>query len=126
MQATRRAPRSGSCQKSSVLVDQHLVHRTGDVDRALPHYRDAIRYREQQGNVHGASQTRFNVGLDLLQSGRPRDALEFARTALRGFESYGESAAAEIQRTRQLIGEIEGELEAPPPGRAQGAPGTER
>ncbi len=81
----------------------------GDVDRALPHYRHAIRYREQQGNVYEASGTRFNVALALLQSGRPGDALEYARAALRGYESYGESAAEMIQRTRQLIGEIEGQ-----------------
>ncbi len=79
----------------------------GDVDSALPHYRDSIRYEEQQGNVYGASGTRFNVALDLLQSGRPRDALEYALAALRGFETYGESAAEVIQQTRQLIGTIE-------------------
>ncbi len=68
------------------------------------------RCEEQQGNVYGASQTRFNVALALLQSGRPRDALEYARAALRGYESYGESAAEMIQQTRQLIGRIEGQL----------------
>ncbi len=82
----------------------------GDVDRALPHYRDSIRLEEQQGNVYGASVTRFNVALALAQSGRPGDALEYARSALRGFESYGESAAEVIQRTRRVIGMIEGEL----------------
>ncbi len=87
-----------------------IFRNASDVDRALPHYRDAIRYREQQGNVYGASQTRFNVALALAQSGRPADALEYARSALRGFESYGESAAEMIQRTRQVIGMIEGRL----------------
>ena len=82
----------------------------GDVDRALPHFRDAIRYEEQQGNIYGASQTRFNVSLALTQSARPEDALEYARAALRGFESYGESASEEAQRTRQVIGMIEGQL----------------
>ena len=82
----------------------------GDVDRALPHYRDAIRYEEQQGNIYDASGTRFNVAIALLQSGRPRDALEYARSALRGFESYGESAAEDIRDTRQLIEDIEGQL----------------
>lgn len=64
-------------------------------------------YRETQGNVYGASQTRFNVALAFAQSGRPHDALEYARAALRGFESFGERAAAEAQRARQLIGMIE-------------------
>ncbi len=83
----------------------------GDVDRALPNFREAIRYQEQQDNVYGASVTRFNVALALAQSGRPQDALEYARTALRGFKSYGESAAKMIQRTRQLIEMIEGNID---------------
>ncbi len=82
----------------------------GDVDRALPHYRESIRYREQQGNIFGASRTRFNVALALLQSGRPGDALEYARAALRGFENYGESAVEMIQQTREVIGMIEEQL----------------
>ena len=78
----------------------------GDFDRALPHYRDAIRYREQQGNVYHASVTRFNVALGLAGAGRLQDALAYAEAALRGFESYGESAAELIQRTRGLIERI--------------------
>jgi tetratricopeptide (TPR) repeat protein len=75
----------------------------GDLDRALPHYRDSIRYEEAQGNLYGASQTRFNVAVDLAGAGRLQDALAYAEAALRGFESYGESAAEMIQRTRGLI-----------------------
>ena len=82
----------------------------GDTDRAVAHYRDAIRYREKQGNVYGASGTRFNVALALAGAGRPQDALEYARAALRGYESYGESAAGDIQDTRQLIERIEQNL----------------
>ena len=82
----------------------------GDLERAVAHYRDAIRSQEKQGNVYGASVTRFNVALDLAGAGRPQDALEYARAALRGFESYGESAADRIQRTRQLIERIEQDL----------------
>ncbi len=81
----------------------------GDIDRALQHFRDAIRHEEHQGNVYGASQTRFNVSLALAQSARPQDALEYARAALRGFESYGKSASEEVQRTLQLVGRIEGQ-----------------
>ena len=79
----------------------------GDTDSAVAHYREAIRYRETQGNVYNASLTRRNVAVALAQAGRPHDALEYARAALRGFESFGERAADWIQRTRQLIGMIE-------------------
>ncbi|MHC4620438.1 MAG: tetratricopeptide repeat protein [Planctomycetota bacterium] len=79
----------------------------GDVNRALEHYREAIRYREMQGNLYGAGQTRYNVALDLYDAGRFTDALEYARAALRNFESYGEGAAADIAKTKKRIGQIE-------------------
>ena len=82
----------------------------GDTDRAVVHYREAIRYQEQQANVFGASQARFNVAIDFANSGRPQDALEYARAALRGYESYGESAADKIQKTRQSIEMIRQQL----------------
>jgi len=80
----------------------------GDLDRSLSHSREAIRYQEAQGNPYGASLTRRNVAVHLAQAGRRADALEYARAALRGFESYGERAAAEIEKTRRLIADIEG------------------
>jgi tetratricopeptide (TPR) repeat protein len=80
----------------------------GDLDRALPHFRQAIQYDEIQGNLHGAAQTRFNVAIGLLNADRRADALEYAEAALRGFESYGERAAEDIEDTRGLIAEIRG------------------
>ena len=84
-----------------------IYRSAGDADRALPHLRRAILYREKQGNVYEASTARFNVALALAESGQTLDALEYARTALRGYMSYGGSASGMIQRTRQLIGAIE-------------------
>jgi len=40
--------------------------------------------------------------------GHGTDALEYAEAAWRDFESYGEKAAAEIERTRELIAMIRG------------------
>ncbi|MEM9294120.1 MAG: tetratricopeptide repeat protein [Acidobacteriota bacterium] len=88
----------------------NVYHTAVKTDRAVEHYREAIRYREAQGNVYGASQTRFNVALALAQAGRPHDGLEYARAALRGFESFGERAADKIQQTRQLTEAIEKKL----------------
>ena len=82
----------------------------GDTDRAVAYFHEAIRHRETQGNVYDASSTRLNVAVALAQSGRLHDALEYARAALRGYESFGQRAAGKIQRTRQLIGTIEKEL----------------
>lgn len=77
---------------------------------SVTHFCEAIRYREMQGNFFSASGARFNVARVLAQAGRPQDALEYARAALCGFESFGERAADWIQQTQQLIGEIEQEL----------------
>ena len=79
----------------------------GDLDRALPHYREAIRYFEAAGNLYHAAVARFNVALALRDAGRLADAREYALAALRNFQTYGDRAAAEIQKTQRLIDWIE-------------------
>ncbi len=79
----------------------------GDLDRALHHYNESIRYEEQQGNFYGSAQTRFNVALALRDAGRLSDAREYAKAALRNYEVYEDRAADKIAKTRGLIGEIE-------------------
>jgi len=46
-----------------------------------------------------------NEALDL----HPADAIKYAEAALRGFESFGERAATDIEETRRLIAEIGGQ-----------------
>jgi tetratricopeptide (TPR) repeat protein len=83
-----------------------IYWRTGDVDRALHHYRQAIHYEEMQGNLYGAARARFNAAIALQSSGRRIDALDYANAALRGFESYGDGAANGIQRASELIEQL--------------------
>ncbi|MCY2953058.1 MAG: tetratricopeptide repeat protein, partial [Planctomycetota bacterium] len=92
-----------------------IYRRAGDIDRALPHYRDAIRYMETQGDVYRAGGGRFNVAIALRQANRLPDALEYARAALRNFETFGPRAADMIAKTRQLIAAIESAM-GPKPG----------
>lgn len=80
---------------------------TGDIDSALSHYRDAIRYRELQSDVYEAAVIRCNVALTLRDAGRFQDAWEYAHAALRNYETYGDRAAEEMQKTRELIAIIE-------------------
>jgi tetratricopeptide (TPR) repeat protein len=75
----------------------------GDLDRALPHFQKAVRYREAQGNLFGAARTRGNVAVGLASAGRFADALAYAEEALRGYASYGERAGAEVAETQELI-----------------------
>jgi len=85
----------------------NTYHDAGDLDRALPHYREAIRYLEAAGNLYNAAAVRFNVAVGLYNAGRLADAREYARAALRNFQTYGDRAAEEIQETQRLIEMIE-------------------
>jgi hypothetical protein len=56
-----------------------IYYDAGDLDRALSHSRDSIRYKEVAGNLYSAAGTRYNVALVLIESGRSVDALETAQ-----------------------------------------------
>ncbi len=83
-----------------------IYKNAGDLDRALPHYREAIRYTEATGNLYQAGQIRFNVALALANAGRLADAREYALAALRNYETFGDRAAEEIERTRRLVAQL--------------------
>jgi tetratricopeptide (TPR) repeat protein len=82
----------------------------GDFDQALPHWRESIRYTEAAGDVYVTAQTRFNVAVALMRAGRLADAQEYAYAALRNFQTYGDRAEEEIQKTQRLITLIEQDL----------------
>lgn len=84
----------------------------GDIDQALAHYRKAIHYCEIMDELYLAGMYRYNVALALDGAGRFPDALDYAKSALCNYETYGESAAAEIQMTRELNAKIERALDA--------------
>jgi tetratricopeptide (TPR) repeat protein len=87
-----------------------IYKNAGDLERALPHYREAIRYDELTGDLYGAAQDRFNVALALAQAGRLADAREYALAALRNYETFGDRAAEKIQETRGLVARIEEDM----------------
>jgi hypothetical protein len=70
-----------------------------DLDRALTHNRESIRYLEMSGDLYGAGKSRGLVALALLQANRLAEAREYARAALRNFSTYGAGAAADVQET---------------------------
>jgi len=83
----------------------------GNVDRALTHFYEAIRGSEASDNRHFAGLVRYDVAISLAKAGRSADAREYALTALRNFETFGASAAADIQKTQSLIAKIEQDLQ---------------
>lgn len=87
-----------------------LYDEAGDIDRALSHYREAIRYTEASGNLYLAGQIRFNVAVALEQAGHFADAREYALAALRNYETFGDRAAEDIEKTKRVIAEIEGKM----------------
>ena len=80
----------------------------GQTEQAVAHYRESIRYEEQQGNLYGAANTRYNVAIAYMQAGRLADALLFAQAALRNFVQFGPAAAADVADAQGLIARIEG------------------
>ena len=82
----------------------------GDMDRAVAHYREAIRYFETAGAVDLAGLTRFTVALIFASASRLNEALFYARAAQRNFETCGEQAAEENHRTQRLSLWLEGKM----------------
>ena len=79
----------------------------GDLNRALMHYCEAIRYTEAADNVYEAATHHFNAAIDLSNAGRLEDALAYAQAALNNFATFGDSAEADIQETQGVIAMIE-------------------
>ena len=98
---------------SNLAVVHHqlgLVYLTaGAIDAALQHFRKSIQHEEQRENRYGAGESRYTAAVVLVRGGRRREALLFARAALRDFEAVGPSATANVERARQLIALIEQE-----------------
>jgi tetratricopeptide (TPR) repeat protein len=84
----------------------------GQLDSAVRHWQESIRYQETARDRYGAGGTRYNVARALAQHGRFGDALLWAQAALRDFETYGDRAAADITQAQRLIAQIEQDLQA--------------
>ncbi len=85
-----------------------IYNDAGQIEQAVAHYRESIRYKEQAGNLYGAATTRENVAIAYANTGRIDDALLFARAALRNYKQFGPAAAAEVEQARERVAWIEG------------------
>ncbi len=94
-----------------------IYRRVGDIDRALQHYQQDIRYSEQANDIFGAGQTRFNVALALTDAQRFDDARTYAKASLANFQSFGDRAAEYIEKAEQLLAAID-EAEAEQQGKS--------
>ncbi len=78
----------------------------GDFVRALHHHSEAIRLQEAVGNLYGAAQTRYNVAITLTRARQFADARQYAEAALRDYQTFGVSAAQDVQDTLALIARL--------------------
>jgi tetratricopeptide (TPR) repeat protein len=83
----------------------------GETDRSILHYNHSLQYREMKGNACEAGNSRFNIALSLSQCRRFTDALDYARSALGNYESYGVRPKDRIEETKNLIQDLESLIE---------------
>jgi hypothetical protein len=64
---------------------------------------------ESAGNLYDAAQSRCSVAIAFLNARPPRfaDARDYALAALRNFQTYGPGAEQDIQKTLDLIADID-------------------
>jgi tetratricopeptide (TPR) repeat protein len=95
----------------TAVTDRGIAHHqlgvnyrvAGNVERALYHYRQDIRYCEEAGDTYGAGHGRRSAALALLHAGRLDDARAYAEAALANFNFFGERAAEDVEGAQQLM-----------------------
>ncbi|MFI5269856.1 MAG: tetratricopeptide repeat protein [Chloroflexota bacterium] len=85
----------------------NIYNRVGDSRQALRHYQQAIKHDEARGAIYEAGRARYNVALVLADDGQYGNSLLYARAALGNLQQVGPGAAAEADRVRWLIAELE-------------------
>jgi tetratricopeptide (TPR) repeat protein len=101
----------------------HVCYAMGDLDRALPYYRECIRHAELEGSKIRAAHARFDLAIALRDSGRLEIARRYAIETARDFESLGDSEPGMLDRARRLVELIE--RNAPASARPAGIAGYE-
>src|ERR1035437_4294082 len=87
----------------------------GQIDLALRHYRESIRYREAMQDRFGAGTTRENAALLLARMDRFVDARDWAQSGLRDYQAC-ENVHRYVVKTLKLLEQIESGLrETSPP-----------
>ncbi|MCB9384767.1 MAG: ATP-binding protein [Bryobacterales bacterium] len=90
----------------------HASYSMGDIDRALPHYREAIRYDQLRRNTFGAAKTRFNLSIALRDVGRLGESRKYAVAAFGELQRIDGPVSEDLfERARKLVMNIEARLE---------------
>ena len=90
----------------------HASYSMGDIDRAVPHYREAIRYEQLRQNTFGAAKTRFNLSIALRDVGRLGESRKYAVAAFGELQRIDGPVSEDLfERARKLVMNIESRLE---------------
>jgi hypothetical protein len=85
-----------------------IVYRSaGEIDSALRHYQECVRYRDEIGDTHGAGEARRDIAMALLGADQPADARAYAEAALANLMPFGDRAADQIEEIERLIVKID-------------------
>jgi tetratricopeptide (TPR) repeat protein len=107
-QALDMMPTTAVTERGTIHNQLGIIYRiAGDIDRALRHHQQCIRYREQAGDIFRAGQARGNVAMTLSDAGRLPDARAYAEAALANFRTFGDRAADAVRRTERIITAID-------------------
>ena len=106
-QALNMTPATAITERGVIHQLGNVYDDAGEVNNALYHYRQSIRYADEAGNISSAGLRRHNVAIALHSAGRLDDARAYAVAALANFQTFGDRAADRIERSLRLIARID-------------------
>ena len=103
----------------------HASYSMGDIERALPHYREAIRYDQLKNNTFGAAKTRFNLAIALRDVGRFGESRRYAVAAFGELRKLSGPISEDLlDRARRLVLNLEEMIEQKRKKRMRGSKQT--
>ena len=85
----------------------HICFSLGDLGRALPYYRESIRYYQRAGNTPEVAQTQFTLALSLRDANRMAEARKFAQDAFANFKKIPDCDPEMLKRAERTLESIE-------------------
>ena len=95
----------------------HICFSLGNLDRALPYYRESIRHHELHENREAVAEIRFSLAMALRDANRLAEARRYAREAHNDFQKLSSADPEMVSRAGQLVNSIEQKLNAKKPAR---------
>ena len=85
----------------------HICFSQGDLGRALPYYRESIRYYEREGDTEQVAQIQFTLALSLRDANRVVEARKFAQDACANFKKIPDCDPEMLKRAERNLESIE-------------------